>query len=100
MGSAGGIHIAALGGIWMLSVLGFAGLSLRSDGISIDPHLPAGWDSVAFSVQWRGRRVKIRIDQTERRLTATLEAGEPMILFVGAKPNHLDHSATSSPISW
>jgi len=100
MGSAGGIHIAALGGIWMLSVLGFAGLSLRSDGMSIDPHLPVGWDSVAFSVQWRGRRVKIRIDQTERRLIATLEAGEPMILFVGAKPNHLACSATSSPISW
>jgi trehalose/maltose hydrolase-like predicted phosphorylase len=100
VGSAGGIHIAAQGGIWMLSVLGFAGLSLRSDGIAIDPHLPTGWNSVAFSVQWRGRRIKIRIDQTERRLNATLEAGEPMILFVGGKPNHLAASAASSPISW
>jgi len=100
VGSAGGIHIAAQGGIWMLSVLGFAGLSLRSDGISIDPHLPAGWGSVAFSVQWRGRRVKIRIDQTERRLDATIEAGEPMVLFVGGKPNHLGRSAASSSISW
>jgi trehalose/maltose hydrolase-like predicted phosphorylase len=99
-GSAGGIHIAAQGGIWMLSVLGFAGLSLRGDGIAIDPHLPTGWDSVAFSVQWRGRHVKIRIDRTERRLNATLEAGEPMILFAGGKPNQLACSATSSPISW
>jgi trehalose/maltose hydrolase-like predicted phosphorylase len=100
VGSAGGIHIATQGGIWMLSVLGIAGLALRSDGLSIDPHLPTGWESVAFSVQWRGRRVKISIDQTERHLHATLEAGEPMVLFVGGKPNHLASSATSSPIAW
>ena len=100
VGSAGGIHIAALGGMWMLSVLGLAGLSLRSDGVSIDPHLPTGWDSLAFSFQWRGRRVKISIDRTERRLTATLEAGEPMTLFVGGKPNHLALGAAPSPITW
>ena len=100
VGSAGGIHIAAQGGIWMLSVLGFAGLALRSDGISIDPHLPTGWESIAFSVQWRGRHVQIRIDRNERRLNATLKAGEPMILFAGGKPNHLTRSAASSPISW
>jgi trehalose/maltose hydrolase-like predicted phosphorylase len=100
VGSAGGIHIAALGGVWMLSVLGLAGLSLRSDGVSIDPRLPTGWDTVAFSFQWRGRRVKISIDRTERRLVATLEAGEPMTLFVGGKPNPLALSAAASPISW
>jgi trehalose/maltose hydrolase-like predicted phosphorylase len=100
VGSAGGIHIAALGGVWMLSVLGLAGLSLRSDGISIDPHLPTGWDSVAFSFQWLSRRVKISIDRAERRLIATLEAGEPMTLFVGGKPNHLALTAAASPISW
>jgi trehalose/maltose hydrolase-like predicted phosphorylase len=84
----------------MLSVLGLAGLSLRSDGVSIDPRLPTGWDTVAFSFQWRGRRVKISIDRTERRLVATLEAGEPMTLFVGGKPNALALSAAASPISW
>ena len=30
----GGVHIAALGGIWMTAVLGFAGLSLRRDGVA------------------------------------------------------------------
>ena len=41
MASDGGVHIAALGGVWMMAVLGFAGLSLRPDGIAIDPQLPA-----------------------------------------------------------
>jgi trehalose/maltose hydrolase-like predicted phosphorylase len=99
-GSAGGIHIAALGGLWMMSVFGCAGLSLRSDGISIDPQLPIAWQNMAFRVQWRGRRVEIRIDQAERLITATLEAGAPMIVFVGGKPNHLVSLGSSSPIPW
>ena len=61
----GGVHIAALGGIWMMAVFGFAGLSLRSDGVAIDPQLPADWSSLGFSFQWRGRRLKIRIDQAK-----------------------------------
>ena len=32
----GGVHIAALGGIWMLAVFGFAGLSLQSDTSYVD----------------------------------------------------------------
>ncbi len=68
----GGMHIAALGGVWLTAVFGFAGLSLRSDGIAIDPQLPAGWGSLGFSLQWRGRRLKIRIDQSKQYLEATL----------------------------
>ncbi|MBX9460637.1 MAG: hypothetical protein KL785_05610 [Brevundimonas sp.] len=33
----GGIHIAAQGGLWLMTVFGFAGLSLRSDGIGLAP---------------------------------------------------------------
>jgi trehalose/maltose hydrolase-like predicted phosphorylase len=47
----GGVHIAALGGVWQTAVFGFAGLSLRSDSVAIDPQLPADWDSLAFGFQ-------------------------------------------------
>ena len=57
----GGVHIAALGGIWLTAVFGFAGLSLRRDGIALDPQLPPNWRSLGFGVQWRGRRLKIKI---------------------------------------
>ena len=69
----GGVHIAALGGIWLTAVFGFAGLSLQSDGVAIDPQLPASWRSLGFGLQWRGRRLKIRIDQAKQCLEATLE---------------------------
>ena len=85
----GGVHIAALGGIWMMAVFGFAGLSVRDDGIAIDPQLPASWLSVAFSVQWHRREVRIRITQARMLIKATLETGEPMTIFVCGEPYEL-----------
>jgi trehalose/maltose hydrolase-like predicted phosphorylase len=85
----GGIHIAALGGVWLTAVFGFAGLSLLDDGVAIDPQLPAAWSSLGFGFQWRGRRLKITIDQDKECLEATLEEGEPMTLAVGGKSREL-----------
>jgi trehalose/maltose hydrolase-like predicted phosphorylase len=90
----GGIHIAALGGIWMLAVFGFAGLSFRDGGIEIDPRLPADWDSLAFRVQWRGRRLRFSIDQAKQTIESTLEAGEPMTLTIAGKRRLLGSVAT------
>jgi trehalose/maltose hydrolase-like predicted phosphorylase len=85
----GGVHIAALGGNWMLAVLGFAGLSCRSDGIALDPKLPAAWHSLAFAVQWQGRSVKIKIGPGKKTIEATLEEGEPMTLTVSGELHEL-----------
>ena len=86
---AGGVHIAALGGIWLTTVFGFAGLSLRGDALALDPKLPASWRSLAFSVQWRGRSVKVRIENPSLRLEVTLEAGDQMTLLVCGEPHEL-----------
>jgi trehalose/maltose hydrolase-like predicted phosphorylase len=84
-----GVHIGALGGNWMLAVFGFAGLTLRSNAISVDPKLPPNWRSLAFAVQWRGRSLKIKIDQDKQRLEATLEKGEPMTFGIRGDPHEL-----------
>lgn len=81
----GGIHIASQGGAWLTVVFGFAGLSLRADGLALVPQLPKHWDSLSFRVQWRGRQLKIRIDQIEHVVAAELDAGTPMTLFVGGE---------------
>ncbi|WP_131116455.1 glycoside hydrolase family 65 protein [Lichenihabitans psoromatis] len=85
----GGVHIAALGGLWIMAVFGFAGLSVRRDGIALDPKLPRGWTSLAFSVQWRRRTLKVRVEQAKTLIEATLEAGEPMTIFIGGEPYEL-----------
>jgi trehalose/maltose hydrolase-like predicted phosphorylase len=93
-GIDGGVHIAALGGNWMVAVLGFAGLSLQTGGISLDPKLPATWRSLAFAVQWRGRSLEIKIDQDKQCLEATLEDGEPMTLTISGEPYELRQGKT------
>ena len=65
--SAGGVHIAALGGLWQAAVFGFAGLSLRADALRLDPNLPPIWRTLGFHAQWRGRLVRIMIDQEATR---------------------------------
>ena len=81
----GGVHIAALGGMWMMAVLGFAGLGTGKSGLSLDPQLPQNWQSLAFSVQWRGRNVAFDINANENTVQATLTSGEAMaITLAGA----------------
>ena len=90
----GGVHIGALGGIWLMAVFGFAGISLQNDSLAVDPKLPTNWRSLGFRLQWRGRHLKMSIDQTEQRLEATLEAGEPMTLVVSNERQELGRGQT------
>jgi trehalose/maltose hydrolase-like predicted phosphorylase len=80
---AGGVHMAALGGLWQAAVFGFAGLSFREDGLALDPHIPDSWHVMSFRVQWRDRQVYLRLERASRLITARLERGEPLSLHVG-----------------
>ncbi len=74
--------MAALGGTWLTAIFSFAGLSLQSDGIAFNPKLPASWSTLKFVIKWRGRNIRIGIDTTEQLFHATLEAGDPMTVFL------------------
>jgi trehalose/maltose hydrolase-like predicted phosphorylase len=89
----GGVHIAALGGIWMIAVLGFAGLTMNESGLGFNPQLPEDWRSLAFSVQWRGRRVLVSIDASRKAIQVTLASGEPMIIILGEAQHQLGRAA-------
>ncbi|MPZ15365.1 MAG: hypothetical protein GEU73_13235 [Chloroflexi bacterium] len=84
-----GIHIAGLGGIWQVMVLGFAGLTLCPDGVRFDPRIPRGWTSLRFPIQWRGRRLRVEIRAEPVTFTATLEGAEPLILYVDELTQYL-----------
>ena len=100
----GGVHIAGLGGLWMIAVFGFGGLSVTAEGISLDPQLPAQWSSLTFRIQWRGRRVKIGLDGAGA-VEATLEAGEAAPLAVRGRdytlspgqPLRVEPASTADP---
>jgi trehalose/maltose hydrolase-like predicted phosphorylase len=80
-------------GLWMMAVLGFAGLTIDASGLGFDPNLPAGWGTLAFSVQWRGRHVSIAIDTCRSTIQATLTAGEPMTISIGGEPHPVSKDA-------
>lgn len=85
---AGGIHIAAQGGVWMMAVLGFAGVSLRDDGIEVSPRIPQDWKALRFPLQWRGRRLSIDVEAGSIRIL--LETGEPMAVYLTAARYRLE----------
>lgn len=85
--SAGGVRIAGLGGVWQAMVLGFAGLTLAHDGISIHPRLPPHWRSMAFTVKWRGRPVEIGI--TGKAVRVTICDGAPVEVRIAGKAHTL-----------
>ena len=84
--AAGGVHLAAQGTLWQAAVLGFGGLRLRPDGLTLDPHLPSRWRRLRFPVQWRGRRLRVAVEGAPPAVEATLETGEPMVLALEGGP--------------
>jgi trehalose/maltose hydrolase-like predicted phosphorylase len=88
--SAGGVHIAALGGLWMAIIFGFAGISPLGEELAIDPVVPRKWQAFAFRLQWRGRVIRFRIDARRRSVAATLEQGDGLIVRVKGEKMMLD----------
>jgi trehalose/maltose hydrolase-like predicted phosphorylase len=59
-------HAATDGGIWMLAVFGFAGVSFRNDDLTIDPRLPPSWLSLTFRIQRHRRDLRITSTRASR----------------------------------
>jgi kojibiose phosphorylase len=56
-----GIHGANAGGVWQAVVFGFGGLQLQDGGWTIQPRLPAHWESLKFKFFYRGQLQTIEI---------------------------------------
>jgi HAD superfamily hydrolase (TIGR01509 family) len=91
---AAGLHMATLGGLWQVAVLGFGGLSWREETLHLDPHLPPCWTSFGFSVQWRGRTVTLRIDAANATVQAKLASGAALPLVVQGSEHRLEEGQT------
>jgi trehalose/maltose hydrolase-like predicted phosphorylase len=60
--TAGGLHLATMGGVWQALAFGFAGLRPRGDTLELDPQLPESWNALALRLRFRGSRVGVRIE--------------------------------------
>jgi trehalose/maltose hydrolase-like predicted phosphorylase len=82
--AAGGVHAAALGGLWQAMVFGFGGFRSLADGVSFAPNLLPHWNRLSFPLQWRGSRLRVDIEQNVIRVA--VESPQPIRLSVEGGP--------------
>ncbi|MGW5234755.1 glycoside hydrolase family 65 protein [Streptomyces nodosus] len=83
-----GLHIASLAGTWMALVAGFGGLRHHGERIGFAPCLPERLGRLAFTLQLRGRRLRVEIGRGTA--TYTLLTGEPLTIHHHGVPLVLD----------
>jgi kojibiose phosphorylase len=66
--AAGGVHAAAIGGLWQAVVFGFAGVELAPDSVRFDPHLLSSWRRITFPMQWRRRKLRVTMEHDTVRI--------------------------------
>jgi kojibiose phosphorylase len=84
--AAGGVHIAALGGLWQAVVFGFAGVQLREDGVIVDPHLPSRWNRLRIPLLWRNRKVQLDVVRQPLSIQVEFEGEDGLRLQVAGGP--------------
>src|SRR5207245_2464803 len=54
--TAGGLHLATMGGVWQALAFGFAGVRARGETLELDPRVPAEWRARGLRGLCRGVR--------------------------------------------
>ena len=72
-----GLHITSMAGSWLSIVHGFAGLR-TVDGLHFNPLLPEKWESYAFQLLYRGRRLRVEVAKNTVKLL--ILEGDPLEL--------------------
>ncbi|MEU7057084.1 glycosyl hydrolase family 65 protein [Streptomyces sp. NPDC046197] len=79
-----GLHIASLAGTWMALVTGFGGTRRAGDMLEFAPRLPEKFSRLAFSLQFRGRRLRVEI--TPQSATYLLLSGPALAIRHHGEP--------------
>ena len=64
----------------MAIVFGFGGVRDFDGVLTIDPHLPSRWNSLAFSLRFQDRQLRVRLTHDDEQYL--LEEGDPLEVFV------------------
>lgn len=81
--AAGGVHAAALGGLWQAAVFGIAGVRTRPDGLCLQPNLLPTWKSIRFPFIWRGRTLRFDVQQSAIEIELEGEGPVPLSVIEG-----------------
>ena len=79
-----GLHMANMAGTWIGITRGFGGMCIRDGMLNFAPVCPRRWKSYAFCVEFRGRSIRVRVD--EKGPAYELLRGEPITILSFGKP--------------
>src|SRR5262245_48665533 len=82
-----GVHVASAAGVWMALVHGFGGVRDFDGDLSFDPALPLDWESLAFSLRFRNRQLRIVLTHDDERYE--LEEGDALQVSIRGAPHVL-----------
>ena len=77
--TAGGLHLATMGGVWQALAFGLAGVRARGETLELDPRVPAEWRALDLTVVFRGNRVRIHAKHD----VLTVDADKSVRISVG-----------------
>ena len=83
--AGGGLHLAALGGLWQALVSGFAGVRVRRPDdpvLWIDPRLAEHWEELRLGLRWHGTDIRLRC----RHDAVFVGCSAPVRVVVGGAP--------------
>jgi trehalose/maltose hydrolase-like predicted phosphorylase len=61
--TAGGLHLATMGGVWQALAFGFAGARPQGNVLELDPRLPDEWNALELGLSFRGTTLRARIER-------------------------------------
>ena len=81
----GGLHLAAMGGVWQALAFGFLGVRTEPGKVLVDPHLPSEWRQLSMRLRVRGVRVELHASHEE----VVIDCARPMRFVVaGTEVQH------------
>lgn len=80
--TSGGLHLAAMGGVWQALAYGFLGLRALGTTLGVDPCLPGAWDALAVRFRFRGQPLRVRADHDR----VTISCAEPLDVRIASGP--------------
>jgi len=89
-----GLHITSMTGSWLAIVQGFAGMRVRDGKLSFAPFAPKEWSHYQFHINFRGRLLKVDVDQTQT--TVELVSGDALTIELNGEDVILKDQVTAA----
>jgi len=101
--AAGGVHAAAIGGVWQATVFGCGGFSAANDAVAFRPHLLPEWTRFSMPLRWRDHRMQVSMEQDTFRISVS--AAGPLRVRVADSPEifalpNRTYITTREPSGW